>query len=390
MDGTALLADHLDTRSDEIVVLWRDVVKRDVAVPDSKRLSYDEFADHIPELLDRLADRLRGLPADATTTGAKHGRMRWKQGYDVTEVVEELGHLRAALVRATFDCAREQDLDLDTLESACAVIADVLTEAGTEAVREFQETSAAETEAARAEAEQRRRALEDAWIIAEAERSKLRTLLENLPVGVWVVDAEGTVVGMNHEAERLQGFPEAGAVGVMNVLRPVPEYEVARNDGTTYDPGELPVARALRGEVVIQEVMVWPRHGSTRHVAVNAAPLLGAGGAVVGAVAVVQDVTARKRMEERHLDQVALRNTITESLAQAVVGIDADGRTTFANPAVATVFGWSPQELLGGPLHEMVHDRHADGSPYPRASARSSPSSARARPCVTATACCKI
>src|SRR5206468_8608991 len=115
-----------------------------------------------------------------------------------------------------------------------------------------------------AEVEQRRRAMEEALVAAEAERSKLRTLLENLPAGVWVVDARGTVVGMNHEAERLQEFPEAEAVGKLNVLRPGPEYDAARPDGTPYGPGELPIARALRGEVVTQEEMVWPRRGEPR------------------------------------------------------------------------------------------------------------------------------
>ena len=35
-------------------------------VPESEKLSYDEFIDHIPQLLDRLGDRLRGRPSPAT------------------------------------------------------------------------------------------------------------------------------------------------------------------------------------------------------------------------------------------------------------------------------------------------------------------------------------
>ena len=70
-------------------------------------MSRAERLDHLPDLLDVLADRLRGEKSDATSTGREHGRHRWLQGYDLGEVVQELGHLRATLGRATAAFAEE-------------------------------------------------------------------------------------------------------------------------------------------------------------------------------------------------------------------------------------------------------------------------------------------
>src|SRR3954469_25669675 len=96
MQATAMLADHLDNRNDAILSVWRHAVQRNGDVPDADRLSLSDFFDDIPALLNRLAERLRGRPADPAPAAQKHGWLRWRQGYDIAEVVNELGHLRTA------------------------------------------------------------------------------------------------------------------------------------------------------------------------------------------------------------------------------------------------------------------------------------------------------
>src|SRR5450755_4516751 len=112
MSDTALLADHIDQQVDLILAVWKSTVERYGNVPDSDRLSYREFVDHIPELLDRLANRLRGREVDAVESAQKHGKHRWSQGYDIAEVVSELGHLRMTLMRDFYAFARKHDCDL--------------------------------------------------------------------------------------------------------------------------------------------------------------------------------------------------------------------------------------------------------------------------------------
>ena len=69
MSEPAMLADHLDEQTEAILAHWRATVEHVGDVPEAERLSHAEFLDHVPALLDRLAERLRGQPADAALEG---------------------------------------------------------------------------------------------------------------------------------------------------------------------------------------------------------------------------------------------------------------------------------------------------------------------------------
>jgi diguanylate cyclase (GGDEF)-like protein/PAS domain S-box-containing protein len=74
----------------------------------------------------------------------------------------------------------------------------------------------------------------------------------------------------------------------------------------------------------------------------------------------------RQRAEEA-LEQLARRHEMMlRAAGEGFFGLDADGRTTFANAAAARMLGYQPEELLGRPQHELIHHSRADGSPYPR------------------------
>jgi len=55
---------------------------------------------------------------------------------------------------------------------------------------------------------------------------------------------------------------------------------------------------------------------------------------------------------------------ILSAAGEGIYGVDADGNTTFANPAAERVLGWKADELLGQNAHAMIHHSHTDGSDY--------------------------
>ncbi len=57
---------------------------------------------------------------------------------------------------------------------------------------------------------------------------------------------------------------------------------------------------------------------------------------------------------------------ILESANCGIWGQTAHGECTFINNEAARLLGYEPQELLGKPLHSLVHHTHADGRQYPR------------------------
>lgn len=68
------------------------------------------------------------------------------------------------------------------------------------------------------------------------------------------------------------------------------------------------------------------------------------------AIAMVEDITDRKRME------IALRETyetlcaVIKASPPAIVIVDPQGKVVNWNPAAERIFGWSEQEVIGGPL----------------------------------------
>jgi PAS domain S-box-containing protein len=79
---------------------------------------------------------------------------------------------------------------------------------------------------------------------------------------------------------------------------------------------------------------------------------------------ILTDITPWKEAEAAR-DRLTLRlQSILDSVAEGIYGIDLDGRCTFANRAASRILGFAPEELLGKPIHHLIHYKHSDGRPY--------------------------
>src|SRR4029077_14897379 len=95
------LADHLRDRREALMLEWQRAVKRDPDLNQGESLPRAELFDHIPALLRAFEERLRHTvdPVDrAEEPAAAHGLQRWQQGYDLREVIRELGQLNRCVI----------------------------------------------------------------------------------------------------------------------------------------------------------------------------------------------------------------------------------------------------------------------------------------------------
>ena len=66
-------------------------------------------------------------------------------------------------------------------------------------------------------------------------------------------------------------------------------------------------------------------------------------------------------------DQTARHNELLlGAVGEGIYGIDCNGNTTFLNPASARMLGYQQHELLGQPMHAMLHHTKPDGSDFPK------------------------
>jgi two-component system sensor histidine kinase TtrS len=71
-----------------------------------------------------------------------------------------------------------------------------------------------------------------------------------------------------------------------------------------------------------------------------------------------QLANAKLRLEQRE-------QSILDSVAEGIYGVDLDGRITFVNQAIERLSGWSAVNVLGQHEHQLLHHTHANGEPYP-------------------------
>jgi PAS domain S-box-containing protein len=105
---------------------------------------------------------------------------------------------------------------------------------------------------------------------------------------------------------------------------------------------------------------------TTKWMIARGEPVRDADGQIIGLRGTAQDITARKRAEEAlHESEEKLR-LILDSTAEAICGVDLDGRCTFCNPACLRALGYeSVHDLLGRRMHDLVHHTRGDGTVFP-------------------------
>lgn len=90
-------------------------------------------------------------------------------------------------------------------------------------------------------------------------------------------------------------------------------------------------------------------------------------GLLTGLVAfLLVDVLLRIRAQRTLRAEKERVDLLLNSTAEAIYGVDPEGRCTFCNPATLRLLGYRDEkELLGKNLHALIHPNRPDGGPYP-------------------------
>ncbi len=81
--------------------------------------------------------------------------------------------------------------------------------------------------------------------------------------------------------------------------------------------------------------------------------------------ALSSEMTERKRAEIALIDLKRYNDLILYAAGEGIVGLDTQGKITFANPMATKLLGWSLDELSGQSSHALYHHSRPDGTPYP-------------------------
>jgi len=192
-----------------------------------------------------------------------------------------------------------------------------------------------------------------------AEQIGLQTLwalLQGSPLAIFAVDQDGSVLIWNRAGERLFGWQEQEVLGRANPIVPEGREEEFRRLRD----------RALAGEIYTDmDVRVRRKDGALIDISISTAPLRDASGAIVGLMAVVADISERKRMMEALDDSLRRSERVFDETIHALAS-EVEKRDPYTAGhqrrvarlacAIAEKMGLPAAQIKGIRTAAVVHD----------------------------------
>jgi PAS domain S-box-containing protein len=182
---------------------------------------------------------------------------------------------------------------------------------------------------------------------------RYRTLFETLPLGVVHYHADGSVLWANPAAGEILGLaPDAMTAWPLD--RASRAGRAVHEDGSPFQPDELPVVVALRTGEVVADVVAGVPHGRTgelRWLQVTAVPdARDEQGRPRRAYAVLTDITGRRRAEAALRQSNRLLGRLREANVLGVLVVSEEGIHE-ANDAFLDIIGYTRDDLESGRIH---------------------------------------
>ena len=184
-------------------------------------------------------------------------------------------------------------------------------------------------------------------------------------VGIWEYEIANGKLIWDEQMFRLYGITRAQFSGAY-------EAWVAGVHPEDRQRGDAEIQTALRGEKGFDTEfrVLWPDR-TVHHLQAQARLQRDAAGQPVRMIGTNWDITDRKQKETALLESKEDIHLLLNSTAEAIYGIDLNGDCTFCNNSCLRLLGYEqPSELLGKNMHEQIHGKYADGTPFPLAACR--------------------
>ncbi len=176
----------------------------------------------------------------------------------------------------------------------------------------------------------------------------MRTIIENIPGGVSLMDGNLNFIAFNREFGRLLDFPDEMLANAPLPMYDLILYNARRGEYGPGDPEQIATAIVDRARKPEPHIFERTRPDGTV-LEVRGAPLPGG-----GFVTIHTDITARKRAEERLL----LAEKVFDNSPEAIMITDQNNRIVSINEAFTQITGFSAGEVIGADPRILASGRH--------------------------------
>lgn len=187
----------------------------------------------------------------------------------------------------------------------------------------------------------------------QQENNFRQQILENMAEGLCVcyeIDSFPFVrfTVWNQQMQVITGYTleEINCLGWYQSLYPDPEIQT------------MAIARMQRmrqGEnMIAEEWEIQPKYGEKRIIAISTSLVANNDGDKYS-LALIQDITTRKQIEEKLAESEAKFRRLVEGANDVIWSCNVDGIVNYLSPQFSTLFGWNENEWIGKKVQEFVH-----------------------------------
>ncbi|RXE56862.1 hypothetical protein ABH15_01525 [Methanoculleus taiwanensis] len=173
-----------------------------------------------------------------------------------------------------------------------------------------------------------------------------RSLIEASPDPMAVIDPGGIITDLNAATERITGKTRDEIIGTA--------FAACFTDPERALTGFAAVFEA--GTVRDYPLELLHRDGHTTPILCNSSVFRNAGGSIVGVIAAARDVTELRRAEEAVRESERRYRHLIENLNEGIWQTDPEGITTYVNPQMAALLGYTSEEMHGMHLFTFMDE----------------------------------
>lgn len=193
-------------------------------------------------------------------------------------------------------------------------------------------------------------AIKEVQLALRESEERFSLTIDEAPIGMALVALDGRFTRVNRVLCEIVGYTQAELMGLS--FQEITHPEDLDTDLTL-------LGRLTRGEIPRYQLgkRYLRKDGTTVDAMLSCSVLRGRDGAPLYYVAQIEDITERKRLEDRLRMAEAKSSGILSISADAIISIDEDQRITLFNEGAERIFGYSRAEALGAPLDLLIPER---------------------------------
>lgn len=160
-----------------------------------------------------------------------------------------------------------------------------------------------------------------------------------------ISDPEGEIIYVNQSFLKLWGFDDVNEVIGMKA-----SMLMKKSDKNEIACDNLYNAGGMQGEMIALR-----KDNSIFDVETSASEIYSQQNKHLGMIAAFQDITERKLSDSKIKESRESYRVLVENIESMVCEVDCNGNYTYISPAYKKITGYSPEELIGKPVMELIY-----------------------------------